>query len=121
MEFAGKENKGLKITLIIFQVIWLIGYLGMTVFSVGLGVRDYLSIIANPGAGHNGMAFVLVVALIGSVTYGIVTGIGLINLVLSIINKYSKKRKYNIITSMVGIVLPYLTEVLLLFLFGKLF
>ena len=84
MELVRKENKGLKITLIIFQVIWLIGYLGMTIFSLGLGVRDYLSMKANPDAGHNGMAFVLVVALVGSVTYGIVTGIGLINLVLSI-------------------------------------
>lgn len=121
MELVRRENKGLKITLIIFQVIWLIGYLGMTVFSVGLGVRDYLSMKANPDAGHNGMAFVLVVALVGSVTYGIVTGIGLINLVLSIINKNSKKRKYNIITSVIGIALPYLTEFLLLFLFGKLF
>ena len=43
------------------RILYLI-YLGMTIFSLGLGVRDYLSIIANPGAGHNGMAFVLVVA-----------------------------------------------------------
>ena len=77
-----KRKTGLDIAMMIVRIVYILGYLGMTIFSMTLGIRD---------------------------------------LVLSIINKNAPRRKLNIITSVIGVLLPYLTEYLMIAIIGPLF
>lgn len=116
-----KRKTGLDIAMMIVRIVYILGYLGMTIFSMTLGIRDLVLSKQDPNGGHNALGFVLITITVGSIVYGVVTLLGITNLVLSIINKNAPRRKLNIITSVIGVLLPYLTEYLMIAIIGPLF
>ena len=65
----------------------------------------------NPTAGEK-LTVAIVIIIFGLIAYGIITIVDFIGLIISLANKYSEKRKSNIIFFVVFLLVPIITELL---------
>ena len=122
MELEVKTSKkGLDISLLVLRIIYLVLYILITAYVLWVGISELINSKQNPEGGLYGLGFVLVLLTFGSIIYGVATLISIAKLIISIVNKNASKRKLNIVFSVIGMIIPYLTEVVLLYTIGQMF
>lgn len=116
-----KINRGLDIALKVLRWLYLIIYVLISIYIIWVAIDEITTKMQNPEASFVGLGFALVLLIFGSIAFGAATIIAIAMLVLSLINKNALKRKLNIISSSIMIVVPYLTELIFYLVFAVYF
>lgn len=109
-----KGRRTLEVLTVVLKVLITIAYLVITIFLGIVEVSEINATVNNPDANNIGMVFAFVIIIMGVIAYGVVVFISLIGLIISLCNKYSENRKKHIIFFVLGIIVPILTEGLLI-------
>ena len=99
-----------------FKVLYFLIYLLATAFFVYSIYDSYKTSIANPDQFIDGfsLAFALIIAILAPLAYGVLLIIGLIQLIMSLANTSSDYRGKQIGASVFMMILPLLSELLLI-------
>jgi hypothetical protein len=111
-----QENKVLKVIINIIKIASIITYVLLNAFLV-YSTADAIYDLLHPVEGVvqlPGLGFAIVVVIIGGIGNVAISLFSLIGLILGIINKHSATRKKNIILFLIGMLLPILTEMILI-------
>ena len=112
-----KKKKPFDLTVKIYKIVSLIIYLLWTAFWTYILVTARIDAESGDAGKAIGYVFLIIImAAVGLVGYGIMTGISVAGLSLAIANKNNPKRKYNIIFFAIEIVLSIGTFFALIFL-----
>lgn len=110
-EIMNEENCTLKYLTFIFKIICLIFYIVLTTFVIYF-TFDTIHDVLNPVEGViqlPGLGFAIAVIIVGGIGALIISLFSSIGFVFSIANKYSSKRKNNIVFFVIFFFLPVLT------------
>ena len=111
MEEVMKENRTLRDLTLIFKIICMILYIALTIFVIYFTI-DTIHDVLNPVEGViqlPGLGFAIAVIIVGGIGALITSLFSSIGFVFSIANKYSPKRKNNILFFVIFFFLPVLT------------
>lgn len=114
---VNRKNK-LSLTSEIFKYLVIGLYVLFTGFLVYILVSSYKEEISVKEEMFDGLGFALIFVIFGiifgGIGYGIIVILSIIGLVISLKDKLNKNRKLNNICFILGIILPIITEILII-------
>ena len=114
---VNRKNK-LSLTSEIFKYLVIGLYVLFTGFLVYILVSSYKEEISVEEEMFDGLGFALIFVIFGiifgGIGYGIIVILSIIGLVISLKDKLNKNRKLNNICFILGIILPIITEILII-------
>ena len=114
---VNRKNK-LSLTSEIFKYLVIGLYVLFTGFLVYILVSSYKEEISVKEEMFDGLGFALIFVIFGiifgGIGYGIIAILSIIGLVISLKDKLNKNRKLNNICFILGIILPIITEILII-------
>ena len=114
---VNRKNK-LSLTSEIFKYLVIGLYVLFTGFLVYILVSSYKEEISVEEEMFDGLGFALIFVIFGiifgGIGYGIIAILSIIGLVISLKDKLNKNRKLNNICFILGIILPIITEILII-------
>ena len=108
-----ESNKKLETTNKVLRIIYYVLYALLTIFIIYVLVDSKIKDSPSNNIGY-AFAFVIIGIAIGGISYGVLLILGLVDLIISAVNKTNPKRKKSVLISSISIILPIITYILII-------